>query len=214
MIPATLVVGAAPAPGADDFYRTLLAEAAHVVAADAAGEWCVGLGRVPDVVVGDFDSAASGARERLVTAGAEIVEYPADKDRTDLELAVDLARECFDAPVRLTAAFTSRLDHTLGALGALLRGGADATAREPDWTAWVCPPGATLHLATSPGTLVSLLAPAGAHGVGIAGVRWPLHDATLPMLSGLGVSNVALCDEVTASTGEGALIVFMGIAPV
>jgi thiamine pyrophosphokinase len=209
----TLVVGAAPVPGADDFYRTLLADATHVVAADAAGEWCIVLGRVPDAVVGDFDSAIEGARERLTTTGVEIVEYPADKDRTDLELAVDLAHERFDAPVTLTAAFTSRLDHTLGALGTLLRSGVHASAREPGWTAWICAPGAELHLAASPGTLVSLLAPGGAHGVGIAGVRWPLHDATLPMLSGRGVSNVALGDKVVVSVQEGTLIVFVSVTP-
>ena len=51
----TLVVGAAPAAGADDFYRGLLVSANAVVAADAAGPWCAALGRTPDVVVGDFD---------------------------------------------------------------------------------------------------------------------------------------------------------------
>ncbi|HEY5276048.1 MAG TPA: hypothetical protein VIK38_05865, partial [Coriobacteriia bacterium] len=129
----TLVVGAAPLPEHEGFYRDLLASSAHVVAADAAGEWCVGLGRVPDAVVGDFDGSVPGAPERLQALGASVEVHPVEKDATDLELAIARAIAMWDDPIVLTAAFTWRIDHTLAAVGALTRAGAGASVLEPGW---------------------------------------------------------------------------------
>jgi len=206
----TLVVGAAPVGGEDAFYRALLAEAAHVVAADAGGEWCVRLGRVPEVVIGDFDSAEAGATSRLAEAGIEVVQVAADKDETDLDLALDLALQRFGPPVTLTAAFTARLDHTLASLGTLLRAGEGASAREAAWTAWLCTPGAPLTIEPAAGAIVSVLAPGGAEGVRITGTRWTLDGTRLEMLSGLGVSNEAAGGPVMVESAVGALLVLVG----
>lgn len=205
-----LVVGAAPAAGACEFYSRLLSDASHVVAADAAGEWCVEHGRVPDVVVGDFDSADPGARERLAALGAEIVTHPCDKDDTDLDLAIALARDRFDGPVRITAAFSERIDHTLAALGSLMRAGSGAEAVEPGWHAAVCAPGCPLSLSTPEPTPVSVLAPGGASGVTLRGTRWELSGARLEPLSGRGVSNESVEARVQVEVVLGTLLVIVG----
>lgn len=205
----TLVVGAAPAAGGGGFYARLLASAGHVVAADGAGEWCVSLGRVPDVVVGDFDSALEGARDRLRAAGAEIVEHSRDKDETDLRLAVEVALDRFGAPLCLTAAFSDRIDHTLAALGQLISAGEDPIAREPDWTGILCRAGEPIEIAMSEGQTFSVLALTPAEGVTVSGARWPLHQVTLPPLSGWGVSNTALGGlvRVTVRCGHVLMII-------
>lgn len=205
----TLVVGAVPVAGANAFYRDLLARATHVVAADAGGEWCIGLGRVPDVTVGDFDSAAVGAAERLAAAGTELVTHPRDKEFTDLELAVALAQGRWADPIVLTAAFSRRVDHTLAALGTLLRAGHGASVREPGWYAYACVPGGPLDLKVATGATVSVLSIGPASGVTVSGVRWPLRVAALDALSGLGVSNRAVEDVVHVSVEVGSLIVMV-----
>ncbi len=205
----TLVVGAAPAPGHEPFYRQLLADSPHVVAADAAGEWCVALGRVPDLVVGDFDGSAAGAVERLRALGCVVETHPAAKDRTDLELAVDRAVASWDSPIALTASFTSRIDHTLAAFGTLMRAGAGATANEPSWTAYVCQDSHAVALDLDAGVTVSVLALGTECAVTIEGARWPLHSAPLPPLSGLGISNSASGGpfRVSVTNGFAAVIV-------
>jgi thiamine pyrophosphokinase len=129
-----LVVGAAPATGAEVYYRALLGTYDLVVAADAAGEWCASLGRVPGVVIGDFDSSADGAADRLGAAGALVIRLPRDKDVSDLDAAVDAAIDHGATNVTLTAAFTGRIDHTLCAFGSLtrrgLRAGMDGDGRD------------------------------------------------------------------------------------
>lgn len=208
MTHGVLVVGAAPVPGCDDFYRSLLGQAEHVVAADAAGEWCVRLGRVPDLVVGDFDSSADDAERRLAALGAHVERYPADKDLTDLELAVDLALRRWAQPVTLTAAFSGRLDHTLAALGLVARAGRAARIEEPGWRAWECCPDHPLRLDLPAGATYSLIALEPCRGVTAKGGRWELASEELPPLSGRGVSNEAVGVELTVSVDSGSLIVF------
>lgn len=189
-----LVVGAAPHPGEDAFYAALGRDHDLVVAADAAGEWLIGLGIVPDVVVGDFDSALPGAGERLVGAGSRVIRHPARKDETDLALAVAEARDAGASALTLTAAFSARLDHTLAAIGALARAAAiEAQAREPDMTIRTVrsPERPVLELALDRGTLVSVFAVLGpAEGVTLEGFAYPLAGAHLEPMAGLGVSNV------------------------
>jgi len=205
----TLVCGAAPMPGAGAFYSALLMDAAHVVAADGAAEWCVAHGRRPDVAVGDFDSALPGAAERLVSAGVEVLTYPREKDETDLEIALDVALQRSTQPVVITAAFTERIDHTLAALGVLMRAGSGARVEEPDWTGAVVRPGEPLEVPVGAGVAFSVIAPGGASGVEVAGARWPLSGAVLDPLSGRGVSNVTSGEILRVSAEKGTLIVLI-----
>jgi thiamine pyrophosphokinase len=205
----SLVVGAAPLEGHRSFYAELLTGASFVVAADAAGEWCAALGRVPDVAAGDFDSAEAGAVMRLRGLGVEVVEYPCDKDDTDLDLATSLALEADAGPIVITAAFTRRLDHTLAALGTLVRAGAGASAREPGWRARVCAPGSPVDLDLAAAATLSVLAIGPVEGVTITGARWSLADASLPVLGGRGVSNRAVGGPVHVETATGTLVVLV-----
>lgn len=206
-----LIVGAAPSAGHEAFYARLLAGYRTVVAADAAGEWCVGLGRIPELVVADFDSSSPGAADRLRSLGSRVVEIPQAKDATDLEVCLLEARGSCDR-VDFCAAFEGRVDHTLAAIGTVL-GAADlsATVREPTWTGHALD-GATrghLLLEMAPGTLFSLVAPSGARGVSIIGAAYPLAEAVLGPLSGLGVSNVAERASVEVSVTEGRVLVIV-----
>jgi energy-coupling factor transport system substrate-specific component len=64
-----------------------------IVAADGGASRCRALGLRPDLVVGDFDSADAAEIEALARAGVEIRRVPAEKDESDLELALRAAIE-------------------------------------------------------------------------------------------------------------------------
>jgi thiamine pyrophosphokinase len=207
----TLVVGAAPVPGEYAFYNALLAEAHEVIAADAAAEWCVALGRVPDVAVGDFDSAEPGAAERLTALGVDVTCFPTDKDVSDLDLAVATARGRGARSVTLTACAHLRLDHTLAALGTLM-GTADLDGElvEPEFAAWPLDADSrrVIHLVGPTGALVSVFSIGGtAEGVTLDGFRFPLDDAVLPPLSSLGLSNALRSSSASVALGHGRLLV-------
>lgn len=204
-----LVAGAAPAPDPDGFYRRLLCSADAVVAADGAAAWCVALGRAPEAVVGDMDSASEEVIAHLQAAGATILRHPRDKDVTDLDLAVRYAQERWEAGICLTAAYSGRLDHTLAALGALSRAGARARIAEPTWRGWVCTPTTPLRVAVPPGTTFSVIALSDCEGVSVSGAHWELADASLPVLDGRGVSNEAQGPDLRIGLRAGSLVVIV-----
>ena len=79
--------GDAPAP-----LDATLASAPLVVAADSGVGHALALGLTVDLVIGDLDSAVPDDVARAAAAGARVHRFPADKDATDLELALDAAR--------------------------------------------------------------------------------------------------------------------------
>ncbi len=205
-----LIAGSAPSADESGFYAGLLSASRVVIACDAAAEWCVALGRRPDIAIGDFDSATQGAPERLEALGVDVRRFSAEKDESDLDLALAAARSLGAASVTFTAAFTGRLDHTLAALGTA-GAAADMRARieEPAFRAWVLSrrgvPDAVIRCA--PGATVSLVALAPCTGVSLSGLRYRLEDAALEPLSSLGISNVALEAHVRVTLAEGTLVV-------
>ena len=210
----TLVVGASPIVGAERWYRQALRDAGLVIACDAAGEWCAALGRVPDLAVGDFDSAAAGAANRLRALGADVIEYAVRKDESDLDLAVELALRRGTTALTVTAAFTNRLDHTLAALGLGLRvpAGVALVLRDPGLEAHVirAPEETSVELDVEQGALISVVALTAATGVTLTGLAYPLANAALDALSSLGISNVATGRRITVDVVRGTLLV-MGV---
>jgi thiamine pyrophosphokinase len=194
---------------------------AIILAVDGGIDHARAAGLQPSGLIGDLDSVSpeglSWAKEHVT-----IARHPTDKDRTDTELALAFAADM--DPARLTmVGGGDRLDHTIGALGAL---GATVLTSIPRIDAWwdgqhvdvVHGPGrAVLELVA--GSTLSLLALHGGCGrVSIDGVRWPLDEADVLPVSGFGISNeVTIGDtpfgDVAISLSSGVLTVFDHPAP-
>ena len=69
----------------------LVPAGAFVVAADSGADHALALGLHVDVAVGDFDSVTPEALAAVERDGGRIERHPAEKDKTDLELALDAA---------------------------------------------------------------------------------------------------------------------------
>ncbi len=214
----TLIVGAAPVPDVSGHYASLIGRAGFLIAADGGLLTCLAAGRVPDVCVGDFDSTPAEALSGAADAGAQIRRFPAVKDVSDLDLALDVARERGERPVIICAAFSGRVDHTLTALGTLVSA-ADLAgyADEPGWVAIpldeVVRP--SCRLAVPSGGVVSVLAVGGPAIVSAEGFEYPLEKSSLRPLSSLGLSNVSrgCVQSVTAHAGTALVIVNRGVGP-
>lgn len=212
-----LIAGAAPEPGGEGYYGRLLATAPFVIAADAAAEWCVALGRTPELVVADFDSSAPGAAERLSDAGSEVLGFPSAKDASDLDLALAEARARSVTTVTFTAMTSLRLDHTLAALGTVLDA-ADLEARvlEPSLAGWALDgasrPG--LELRGDRGSVVSIFAVGGVSaGISLEGFRFPLTEASLGPMTSHGLSNELIGAEARITLRAGRILVLSPGAP-
>lgn len=192
-----LVVAAAREAGSAELVARLAPQHDLVLAVDGGGAICLEAGISPDIVLGDFDSLKPEDLERLRAGGAQIVSFPAEKDQTDLELAIAEARRVGADSLTLTAASSGRLDHTLAALGALA-GAVDLRPAliEPQMDAWVLGEAGRNQLRVSGvGSTISLIALGGDARVSVTGTHWPLEDAVLPPGSGRGVSNVVESED-------------------
>jgi thiamine pyrophosphokinase len=165
---------------------------AILLAVDGGLDHALAAGLIPSGLIGDLDSVSAGGLA-WAEEHATIARHPTDKDHTDTEIALAFAADM--NPARLTlVGGGDRLDHGLAAIGAL---GHDALTSVPRVDGWwdgqhidvVHGPG-QLELDLAPGSTLSLLALHGpCAGVTIIGVRWPLVDADVAPLVGLGVSN-------------------------
>jgi thiamine pyrophosphokinase len=179
-----------------------------VVAADSGVEHAFTAGRGVDLVVGDLDSAAPAAVDAAIAGGAEVRSYPADKDESDLELALGAARAAGARRVIVVGGSGGRLDHFLA--NALLL--ASPSFADLDIQALVGDARITVvhrdaRLTGAPGDVCSLLAVGGpARGVRTTGLRFPLHGEDLLPGSTRGLSNELTEPVATVSLEHGALL--------
>jgi thiamine pyrophosphokinase len=184
------------------------ADPAFVVAADSGVEHALAAGVHVDLLIGDLDSAAPRAVRDALAAGTEVVRYPADKDATDLELALDAVADRGYDSVFVVGIHGGRADHLLA--NALLLaspryaalrvrahlGDADVIVVRDET---VLPGGA--------GRLCSLLPLGGdAEGVTTTGLRFPLRDETLTPGSTRGVSNIVDVAPARVALRAGVLL--------
>lgn len=182
---------------------------ALVIAADSGLDLAVKMGAEVDVLVGDLDSVGSTALAQARRRGIAIIRHPVDKDASDLELAVDLARERGVSSVIVIGGSGGRIDHFLA--NASLLAAQDGIAVE--WrtaVGTVYRVNRSLRIHGSPGDTVSLLALGGAaRGVHTLGLHWMLEGEDLPSGSTRGISNrfTAEWAEITVASGNLLVIV-------
>lgn len=204
-----LLVCPRSAPGSPALVAALAAASDLVVAVDGGAALCATAGVAPDVAVGDFDSAEPSTIDALRASGVEIVEFPAEKDATDLELAFEVAESRGASDVVVTGAAGGRLDHVLGVLGALAHHRAARPEMvEPDLGCWMLAGDARSELSLAGrGATFSLVALGGPAVVSVRGAKWELDRATLGALSGLGISNVVSAERVDIAVHDGVVVV-------
>ena len=181
---------------------------ATVIAADKGVEHALALGLEVAVAVGDFDSASPEALALAEAAGVRVERHAAEKDATDLELALDVASTMRPHRILVLADDGGRLDHLVSSLLLL----ASDRYGHVQIDAFVGE--ARVHvlrdereLEGEAGELVTLLAVNGpAEGVATEGLAYPLRGETLEPGSSRGVSNVFASERARVTIERGALL--------
>jgi thiamine pyrophosphokinase len=199
-----------------------------VVAADGGSLHALDAGITPSVVIGDLDSLSDDLLLRLEAERVAFHRAPAEKDETDLELALMWAAEQQDVEeIVVLGAFGGRPDQALAnllllahpALTACASSGADPGSAEAGgcrvamvdraWTVVLIRGGETLALYGRVGDRVSLLPLGGpAEGVTTRGLAFPLHDEMLLFGPARGVSNRLAREAAMVSVRRGLLWCF------
>lgn len=165
----------------------------------------------PDLLLGDFDSL--GLEPEELPAGLEVLRYPVEKDDTDTGIAMETGFARGYRRFCLYGCGGGRLDHLFANIQSMCRyqrlGGKTRLVDESyDLFALH---NETLALPARPeGTLVSVFCHGErAAGVTLAGLQYPLINATLTCDNPLGVSNHFAQREARVSVEKGTLVVMV-----
>ncbi len=181
-----------------------------IIAADGGAMHCLEKGIIPDIAVGDFDSLPQEHISYLREHGTEILQYPARKDQTDLELALDTALEKGVKEIIIIGALGGRWDMTLANVMLLTRWEtAPCLIRMIDGNLemQVIRGGQKIQIRGQKGDTVSLIPLSkDAEGVSLEGLEYPLCNETLKLGSTRGISNVMSGSGASASLQKGLLL--------
>lgn len=185
-----------------------LDKATLVIAANGGLKHVLALKLRPDTLIGDLDSANEELLRQARMAGAAILEHPADKDETDLELALNYAAEKNPAEIFILAAFGGRLDQMLGNVQLLAHPRlANRSVKLVDarQSAWLVRDETTIR--GKQGDTLSLIPLGGDVRIGsTVGLRWPLSDDVLEFGKARGISNVMTGDRAAVAVSSGLLL--------
>ena len=193
-----------------DWHLELLPVDATIVGVDSGIDRAQEVGVRVDIAVGDFDSVTASGLVAAERAGATLIRHPTVKDRTDLELAIDVAIERRPERIVFVAMSGGRSDHELAAMMLL----SDSRFQAMDVDLLLTDARVALvqerrTLTGNVGDIVSLVPIGGdCNGVTTSGLMYPLEDETLFATSGRGVSNLMVSPVAVVSLRSGSLLAF------
>jgi thiamine pyrophosphokinase len=194
--------------------RSLIRPDDFILCADGGTRHALTLGLIPNIV-GDMDSLPADFDHS--TFNGEIVLFPKDKNKTDLELAIDHALTLNPDQIFILAALGGRIDQTLANIGLLsdprlsilrqAQGNAlDIRLSDSVEELFFCRD--QVRVEGRSGDIVSLIPWQGeVTGVFTENLRWHLNHETLYPDKTRGISNEMTADTATVSIKSGLLLI-------
>ena len=182
-----------------------------LICCDGGMKYFYEAGIVPNVILGDMDSADKKYIKYFSNLGVEFKKFPVEKDFTDMELGLSFALKLGASEIFIFGGTGSRFDHSLTNAHILKK------ALDEGVSAWlidennkICLVDKSVKLFGKKGDLVSLIPfTTKVFGITTKGLYYSLENAEMEIGNSLGVSNVMLSEECEISVEGGILFVVM-----
>lgn len=186
-----------------------------IIAVDKGLESCRKLGIIPDIVVGDFDSANSKVvayyrKLAKIKTGMQFVNLETHKDFTDTHVGILHAMEIGAENIYIVGATGTRIDHTMANIGLL------KVCCDKGVNAWI-EDDHNLITMISEGRQINKIegydyisfVPYGGvvTGVTLTGFEYNVQDRTFEIADSLGISNKIVSDDAQIEMEQGYMIV-------
>lgn len=183
-----------------------------VISADSGIDFCRKAELMPDLILGDFDSASPQSMAFFKEKCPERIEtFPARKDWTDTELAVKRAIREGAGEITMLGATGTRLDHVLGNIHLLkqaMEAGVACVLVDPHNRIRMTDRSMKLSGREQFGTYVSLIPfTPQVKGLTLRGFAYNVENVTLESGKSLGVSNEITGEEGVIAFQDGILLV-------
>lgn len=184
----------------------------EIIAADhglVAGDY---LNLPLDFIVGDFDSVPKDIIDKYGRNNVPIFTFPTEKDKTDTELAIELAIQQGAKSIDIVGATGSRLDHTLANMHLLtipLKKGVEAYIIDANNKFYLKKDSFAIQKNNQYGDYISFLPFHGdVKGLSLKGFKFPLDNVILSAGESICISNELVDDTGEVCFTEGTLMVF------
>jgi thiamine pyrophosphokinase len=178
-----------------------------MICADGGTRHALALGLIPQVIIGDMDSLPEDFESS--TFEGEFVQVSADKNETDLELALNHALSFHPPAIVIIAALGGRLDQALGNISLITDpklSTFDIRLADGVEEIFLCRD--QVNVQGGSGDLVSLIPWGGeVGGVHTENLKWPLRSETLYPYKTRGISNEMLGEEASVKIKSGLLLI-------
>lgn len=182
---------------------------ATIIAADGGARVAYYYRLKVQTVIGDMDSLTTDEIVQQEERGVEVLRYPPEKDKTDLELALLLAAERGARWIRIIGGMGGRFDQMLANVHLLALPeleNCDVALVAGDQSVYLLRPG-THTIKGTLGDTVSLIPIGGTvSGITTENLKYALNDEPLYFGPARGVSNLMMGDHALISIKTGNLL--------
>lgn len=206
MIAAIISGGTAPS---ERLLRKYISKVDYIIAADKGNECLYRYGILPDLIVGDFDSAKKEVIDEMKKQVKEFLEFPPEKDYTDTEIAIIEALKRGAKKIYLFGGIGSRVDHALGNIGLMLttkEKGADLEIIDDNNRLYLGNKNMVLH--GEPGENISFHALSDiVKNLKIIGAKYTLDGYDMRLLDPRAICNEFINKPIEISYDDGKLLI-------
>jgi len=191
------------------FLKKILADASTIICADGAAKYLKEINIAPHLLLGDMDSIDEENLQWVESSGISLIRFPARKDATDTELAVDYAVDMKPHEIIIVGGVGSRWDHSLSNIFLLKKLLAHRIkARIVNELNDMTIINDSIELEGEIGETLSIVPISEeVKGVNLYGLEYPLVERDFSMGSSLGISNRFKEAKVKITLREGVLLV-------
>ena len=190
-----------------DYVRDTLKNADYIIACDGGLRHCDKASIIPDIIVGDMDSADSGLLKKYGHVSSE--RYASEKEQTDLEIALEHACKMNPEEIIIICALGGRFDHQLANIHVMIRPlDAGINTLLCDENHRITLTKNKYNLDAKYGKTVTLMPlTTSVKNIQTKGLKYPLKDEELIFGFSRGVSNEIVDVTASVSVGSGILII-------
>ena len=175
---------------------------------DGGTEFLYKLFLQPDRIIGDFDSIDDNTKKRALRDGAEISAFSSDKDKTDLEIALGIAKENNASDITIIGGEGKELDHLFANLLTL------SSFHSTEEIKWITKLETIIfskknYFKLKKNTVFSILPLSNIKNLSIKGAKWEIKNEEILYGSTKTLRNISLDDKIfiDATNGKYCLIV-------
>lgn len=178
-----------------------------IICADGGTHHALTLGLIPNLIIGDMDSLPPSFQ--ISTFNGEVLQFPRDKNETDLELAISHAITLNPSEILIIAALGGRIDQTLANIALLAHFQlATFNLKLTDGLEEILLCKDQVEINGRSGDIISLIPWQGnVEGVTTQNLKWKLNNEILFFDKTRGISNEMISDTAIISIKKGLLLI-------